>query len=268
MRNLMPWIILAACFAASYFSLWSDGWVNWSGKGYGIPLYRGFQDLAWVEKKGGMGYPIIWSIYYPSVVSLVVLCSARVEDAARLALANLLGVVALGILALSPDYIEPCTHDTVMVAAWIGGFAACERSRGMRVGLWLCCAGMILQVGEVWHGLGGSWCPLRESEKLGGKLWVVCAGQLCAVSVLSRVMERRLGISEGLWRLRAASLGMSVALCGALFYAIGLGKFWRFGGGELGLLFGLGLPWVAAVLSAGLGLFACAKWCWRKTAGR
>lgn len=122
MRKLVKFLILLACAAGSFVSLWGDGWVNWSGEGFGIPLYRGFQDLAWVEKKGGMGYPIVWSIYFPSMVSFIVLCAARVDEAAKLALANFLGVVVLVVLALSPDYIEACTHDAVLVAAWFGWF--------------------------------------------------------------------------------------------------------------------------------------------------
>lgn len=117
------------------------------------------------------------------------------------------------------------------------------------------------------HGLGGSWCPFRESEKIGGKLWVVCSGVVCGVSVFSRVIGARLGIREDFWKVRAVSLGVSSGLCWALFYAIGFDVFWRFGGGELGMIFGLGLPFVAAVMNMGMWMFAASKRCLRKFGG-
>lgn len=255
------WAVLAACCAASYVVLWY-GLINLLGEGYGIPLYRGHISLGWIEEKGALGYPLSLFVLLPALFSLFALCASTVGDAAKLAFANLAGIACLGLLAMSRDYIEPCTHDAVMVSAWIAGCVAVERSKGLRALLVLGLVPMVLWVGEVWHGLGGAtWCPLRESERYLGELVMVCVGLACAVSVFGRILESRLGLERGLWKVRAIALALALLLFWGLFkimrHFANLGTFDE---DEMGLMFGVAVPLAASSLNAGLGLFALGRW--------
>lgn len=228
-----------------------------------MPTFRSGIDPLWVEQKGGMGYPIVWSVNIPALVSLIVLCAANAKDAAKLSAANFVGIVWLGFLSMSPDYIEPCTHDAVLAAAWTGGVALCERSRPLRYILWGFCAAMALGVGEVWHALGGSWCPLRESEKVYGVFWSTCAGFLCSLSVFARMIGSRLGVKERAWRVWLASGLLSLGLFGAMANGVAYHMFGKFEGGELGLMYGLMLPLSGLCVNLVLSLWAVLGGCKR-----
>ena len=268
-RKFLMFLACCACVWASNAFLNADGWVNWSGDGFAVPLYRGGIAAWWIKQKGNLGYPLGFIIYYAAWASFCVLCASRVEDAAKFALANLAGVTFLGLLAFSPDYMEPCTHDVVLVSAWVGGCAAAERGKAFRAALLAAAAGMLLWDGEVWHRLGGEiWCPMRASEKYGGVLWMSGIAVACATSVFGNIIEARLGSALGFWRIRAASFGLSAALMGAFLYWVStLMMFDVFGAEELGFVFGLSLPFFSLVLNVVLALYSAVRrfWRWRRS---
>lgn len=263
--ELSKCVLIFGCFLAGFLAL-TNGWINLSGEGMGVPLDRGRISSAWIRSAGDMGYPLSFTIMLATLSCSFVLCASSLKDAAVFSLFNLFGIGALGLLSQSPSYIYPCTHDSVMVTAWLAACMILESSKWRRILLLLCLGTSLLWIGEVWRGLGGSWCPLRDSEKIYGGLWMACMGWICALSVFCRILQARLGISgEGRHALWSAVVLLAVLSIGVFpkftAWLVGGG---RFGGEELGWLFGVGIPLSAASLNAacalGAGVFrACGR---------
>lgn len=257
----IKWAGALVCCAASVWIM-AGHLDELSGRAQGLVIYKGFVRNHLESIVDGLGYPVSLDVEFSLFCSLVVLCSSKVADALKLALANLFGIAALVGLAMFPGYLHGCTHDAVGVSAWLAGFWWVADGKRLRMALGACFVLMLWSIGEVSHGLGGSWCPAGELESLAGTFWVGAAGLVSSLAVFPRIVEARLGLARGdrgAWR---TGVVMGLAISGpwlANFVGMDGDSSWLARSLGISLLFSVAIPSVAAALHVILGLWVLGR---------